>query len=97
MKPAPAAYLVRFWVKPGGEERLFAWLDGGHLQDVIDQPGFLWAHRYKLDLRNDEGWQGYAIVYGVKSIKALQAYFASASYPDDLIERAKAIAKQAGY
>lgn len=74
---APAVYLVRFWVKPGGEEKLFAWLDGGHLKDVLSQPGFLWAQRYKLALRDAEGWQGYAIVYGVESIAKLEAYFAS--------------------
>lgn len=74
---APAVYLVRFWVKPGGEKKVFAWLDGGHLQEVVAQPGFLWARRYKLAEPDKEGWAGYAMIYGVKSLDALRAYFES--------------------
>jgi hypothetical protein len=74
---APAVYLVRFWVRPGGEKRVFDWLDGGHLKDVVGQPGFLWARRYKLAEPDEDGWPGYAMIYGVASPAALEAYFAS--------------------
>ncbi len=76
---APAVYLVKFWVKPGGEKDVFAWLDGGHLEDVVGQPGFLWARRYKLAQPDAEGWPCYVMIYGVNSVAALEAYFASAA------------------
>jgi hypothetical protein len=76
---APVVYLVKFWVKPGGEKKVFGWLDGGHLQDVVAQPGFLWARRYKLTEPDKDGWPGYAMIYGVKSMQALSAYFNSAA------------------
>lgn len=79
MNDAPAFYLVRFWVKPGGEQRVFDWLDGGHLKDVVDQPGFLWARRYKLVRPDADGWAAYAMIYGATSVAALDAYFASAA------------------
>lgn len=74
---APAIYMVKFWVKPGGEKRVFDWLDGGHLQDVVAQPGFLWARRYDLVEPDAEGWPAYAMIYGVESLDALYAYFDS--------------------
>lgn len=74
---APAVYLVRFWVKPGGEKKVFDWLDGGHLKDVVRQPGFLWARRYKLAQPDANGWPCYAMIYGVKTLAALEAYFSS--------------------
>lgn len=86
---APVVYLVKFWVKPGGEQNVFAWLDGGHLQDVVAQPGFLWATRYKLAEPDKDGWPGYAMIYGVKSAESLRAYFASAATKRYAEERAK--------
>jgi len=74
---APAIYLVRFWLKPGSEKKVFDWLDSRHLKDVVDQPGFLWARRYRLTQPNAEGWPAYAMVYGVESLAALERYFAS--------------------
>lgn len=74
---APAIYMVKFWVKPGGEKKVFDWLDGGHLQDVVAQPGFLWARRYKLVEPDKEGWPAHAMLYGVTSLDALFAYFKS--------------------
>ncbi|MCW5770177.1 MAG: hypothetical protein KIT16_00975 [Rhodospirillaceae bacterium] len=74
---APALYMVKFWVKPGGEKKVFDWLDGGHLQDVVKQPGFLWARRYKLVEPDKDGWAAHAMLYGVKSLDALYAYFKS--------------------
>lgn len=76
---APVVYIVKFWVKPGGEKKVFDWLDGGHLQDVVAQPGFLWASRYKLVEPDKDGWAAYAMIYGAKSPDALRTYFASAA------------------
>ena len=85
---APAVYLVRFWVKPGGEKKVFDWLDGGHLKDVVGQPGFLWARRYKLVQPNADGWACHAMIYGVRSLGALEAYFAGAATQRYARERA---------
>lgn len=74
---APAIYLVKFWIRPGGEDRVFKWLDDGHLKDVVDQPGFLFTRRYRLAEPDDEGWPAYAMIYGVESIEALETYFDS--------------------
>jgi hypothetical protein len=75
---AKAIYLVKFWVKPGSEEKVFTWLDGGHLKDVVAQPGFLWARRYRMEDDKD-GWRAYAIIYGVESLQALKTYSVSAA------------------
>ncbi len=40
---APVVYVVRYWVAPEIEQELIDWIDGGHLQEVVDQPGFLWG------------------------------------------------------
>jgi hypothetical protein len=74
---APAIYMVKFWIKPGGEERVFDWLDKGHLADVVRQPGFLWTRRYRLIEPDEEGWPAFAMIYGVESLEALEAYFQS--------------------
>lgn len=74
---AAAIYLVKFWIKPGGEKKVFDWLDGGHLKDVVAQRGMLWARRYKLAEPDAAGWPAYAMIYGVESLAALEAYFRS--------------------
>lgn len=74
---APAVYLVRFWIRPGGEARVLDWLDNGHLVDVVKQPGFLWARRYRLVEPDDEGWPAHSMIYGLESIEALERYFES--------------------
>jgi Domain of unknown function (DUF4286) len=72
---APAVYLVRFWIQPGHEQKVLDWLDGGHIADVIKQPGFLWARRFKLETPDDDGWPAHAMIYGIESVEALKVYF----------------------
>jgi quinol monooxygenase YgiN len=79
MQEAGAVYLVRFWVKPGDEARVLDWLDNGHIADVVSQPGFLWARRYRLAADDADGWPAYAMVYGLESMAHLEAYFESAA------------------
>lgn len=74
---APCLYIVQFWVRPDAEARLTAWLRDKHLQEVADQPGFLWARMVKLAQTAPDGWQGYVNLYGLESEAALEAYFAS--------------------
>jgi len=71
---APFLYLVRFWVNPDGAAAVLRWLDGGHMRDVVAQPGFLWVRRVRLD-QEPEGWPGYLMIYGLESRQSLQAYF----------------------
>jgi TRAP-type C4-dicarboxylate transport system substrate-binding protein len=75
MKDAAAIYLVRFWIKPGHESEVMDWLDNGHIAEVVEQPGFLWARRYKLENDSEDGWPAYAMTYGLESIEQLHAYF----------------------
>lgn len=76
---APYLYVVQFWIKPDAEARLVAWLREKHLQEVADQPGFLWARMVKLEQKSHDGWQGYVNLYGLESKAALDAYFASSA------------------
>ena len=68
---APVVYVVRFWVAPETEQELIDWIDNGHLQEVVDQPGFLWGRRLTLDDRDGQGWQGHRTVSGLSGMSAL--------------------------
>ena len=74
---APVLYMVRAWVSPDGGERFLRWLEDKHMAEVIAQPGFLWARKCRLEQTDDEGWQGYLLIYGLASRDALEAYLAS--------------------
>jgi hypothetical protein len=76
---APYLYIVQFWIKPEAEARLVTWLRDKHLQEVADQPGFLWARMTKLEQKSADGWQGYSNIYGLESKAALDAYFAGSA------------------
>ena len=41
LKDAGFFLVVRFWIAPGGEQQIFGWLQGGHIAEVLRQPGFL--------------------------------------------------------
>lgn len=77
MRDAPVLYLVRAWVAPHGGERYLEWLECKHMQEVVAEPGFLWARRYRLEQTDENGWQGYLLVYGLESRAALDAYLES--------------------
>ena len=72
---APVVFIVRFWIKPGAQDTVLAWLDGGHIAEVVGEPGFLWARRYRLDAKSGDGWPAYAMIYGLASMEELQTYF----------------------
>ena len=74
---APVLYVVRFWVAPAGRQQVFAWLDGGHLTEVVGQPGFRFVKRLKLDQKGDDGWDSFMMIYGLESQQALDNYFAN--------------------
>ena len=70
----PAFFLVvRFWVSPQAESQVMRWLDGGHMAEVLRQPGFLWCKRIKV------AEQEYAMIYGIASKSHFDAYEADAA------------------
>ena len=64
--------VVRFWVAPQAEARVLRWLEGGHVAEVVSQPGFQWCKRLRLEPK--DGWNGYAMLYGIESRTAFEAY-----------------------
>ena len=74
---APVLYMVKAWVSPDGGERYLRWLEEKHMAEVIREPGFLWAQRCRLEQRDEQGWLGYLIIYGLESHEALERYLAS--------------------
>ena len=65
--------VVRFWVAPHAEAQVIGWLDGGHVAEVVRQPGFLWCKRIRLEKAAD-GWSGFAQIYGIESKAHFDAY-----------------------
>jgi hypothetical protein len=64
--------VVRFWVAPQAEAQVMRWLEGGHVAEVVGQPGFLWCKRLRLEPK--DGWNGYAMLYGIESRAAFETY-----------------------
>ena len=90
MKEAKFFLVVRFWIAPGGAEQVMHWLEGGHVAEVMRQPGFLWMRRLKIAGVDAAGWSAHAMLYGIASRsdydkytanQALHARFASERAP----------------
>lgn len=77
LKEAAYVYGVRFWVAPEARERVFAWLEGTHVQEVVNQPGFLWCRRIDLGEKDERGWEAQINLYGLTSREARSAYQAN--------------------
>ena len=79
-------YVVHFWTRPDGGERVIDWLNGAHLADVVAQPGFIWARMFSMEHSSEDGWPAYMMMYGLESREALEAYFnsdATARYAEE--------------
>ena len=63
--------VVRFSVAPQAERQVLDWLDGGHMAEVLRQPGFLWCKRIKVAERE------YSMIYGIASKSHFDAYEAN--------------------
>jgi hypothetical protein len=74
---APFVYIVRFWIHPESHDRVMAWLEDGHMAEVVSQPGFLWVRRVRLATSSDDGWSAHMMIYGLASQASLERYFAS--------------------
>jgi hypothetical protein len=68
MKDARFFLVVRFSVEPQAEAQLMGWLDGGHVDEVLSQAGFLWCKRLRLSAHE------FAMLYGIESRAAFEAY-----------------------
>jgi len=68
MREAEYFLVVRFSIEPEAEPKVMRWLDGGHVAEVLRQPGFLWCKRVKV------GAGGYLMIYGIESRAAFEAY-----------------------
>ena len=77
MKDAGFLYVVQFWVEPKAREAIMAWLESGHVKEVVSQPGFLWCRRTDLSEKDDRGWEAHSMVYGIESRDAFEAYSAN--------------------
>jgi len=78
MKEAGFFLIVRFWIAPGGEPQVMRWLEGGHMAEVLRQPGFLWTRRLKLPEEDATGgWSAHAMIYGIESRQDYDAYIAN--------------------
>jgi hypothetical protein len=77
MKDAGFLYVVRFWIEPKMREAVMNWLEGGHVEEVVSQPGFLWCRRADLKEKDDHEWEAHSMVYGIESRDAFEAYSAN--------------------
>jgi hypothetical protein len=74
MKEAKFFLVVRFWIAPGGTEQVMRWIEGGHLAEVLRQPGFLWVRRLKMAEADAGGWSAHAMIYGIESRADYERY-----------------------
>ena len=77
MTEAQYFLVVRFWIAPGGEAQVLRWLEGGHMAEVLRQPGFVWAKRLRIAEPDATGWSAHAMLYGIESRQDYDAYIAN--------------------
>ncbi len=66
-------YGVTVEVDPKEEATWNEWHTKQHIPDVLAQPGFIRATKYKLDVSNGD-WSQYLTLYELESREALDAY-----------------------
>ncbi|HZJ53937.1 MAG TPA: DUF4286 family protein [Myxococcaceae bacterium] len=76
---ANAVYRVTIEVAPDSEQAWVEWQTREHIPEVVRQPGFLGATRWKDQTPAADGWARYVIHYRVESVAAFEAYRASAA------------------
>ena len=77
MSEARFFLVVRFWVAPGGEAAVMRWLEGGHIAEILRQPGFLWGRRIRIAERDATGWSAHATLFGIESRAHYERYLAN--------------------
>ena len=66
-------YAVLVEIDPQQEAMWSEWHTRQHIPDVLAQPGFVRATKYRLDTANGD-WHQYLTVYEIVSREALDAY-----------------------
>lgn len=69
-----AIYLVKVEVAPPAERAWDDWNTKHHIPDVLAQPGFVRASKYRLDAKTPDGWSRYWVLYELESRAALDTY-----------------------
>jgi hypothetical protein len=77
MKDARFFLVVRFWIAPGAEEPVMRWIEGGHIAEVMRQPGFIWVRRLRMAESDATGWSAHAMIYGIESKAHYDQYMAN--------------------
>jgi heme-degrading monooxygenase HmoA len=75
---ANAVYRVAIEVAPEVEQAWAHWHAAEHMPEVLRQPGFLGATRWKDQERSGDGWARYVVHYRAESVAAIEAYQSSA-------------------
>jgi hypothetical protein len=90
MREAGYFYVVRFWVAPEGSGQVMTWLtQGGHVAEVVSQPGFLWCRQLDLQEKDDKGWDAHSMIYGIESKEQFDAYQANTALAEKFLEQRK--------
>ena len=50
------------------------WMDGGHIAEVMRQPGFVWVKRLKMAEPDATGWSAHAMIYGIETRAHYEQY-----------------------
>ena len=77
MREATFYLIVRFWIAPGGMQQVMRWLEGGHIAEVLRQPGFLSLRRLRIAEPDATGWSAHAMIYGIESRHHYDYYMAN--------------------
>ncbi len=67
------SYVVKIEIDPVDENTWDEWNTRHHIPDVLAQPGFMRAMKYKVDAPDGE-WSQYLIFYELDSRESLDAY-----------------------
>lgn len=77
MREAKFYLVVRFWIAPGGAPQVMRWLEGGHIAEVLRQPGFISLRRLRIAEPDTTGWSAHAMIYGIESRHHYEQYTAN--------------------
>jgi len=67
-------YLVKAEVDPASETAWESWNTAVHIPEVLREPGFVRATKWKVEGAAKDGWAEYWVGYEVESREALETY-----------------------
>ncbi len=92
MQEAAYFYVSKFWIAPAGKAALMEWLDHGHVDEVVSQPGFLWCRQIDLREKDADGCEAYLMIYALDSEANFRAYKANDALSAKFTEQRKEFA-----